>query len=90
MSTVSGAASAPDCVSASGAAAAIVDPPSLPDVEAAEPPRRRNAVTSPPVGTIATTSQPSADFSFSLVANAAGSYDEELTVTYSDMSGESS
>jgi hypothetical protein len=35
--------------------------------------RLRKAVTSPPVGTIATTSQPSADLSLSLVARLAGS-----------------
>jgi hypothetical protein len=47
--------------------------------------RLRNAVTSPPVETMLTTDHPSADFSVSLVANAAGSYDDELTVVNSCM-----
>ena len=43
---------------------------------------------SPPVGTMLTTDQPSADFSVSLAASAAGSYDEALTAEYSDMGEE--
>ena len=50
-------------------------------------PRLRKAVMSPPVGTMATTSQPSADFSVSLAASAAGSNEEVLTLMYSDMVG---
>ena len=46
-------------------------------------PRLRNAVMLPPVGTIATSCQPSPVFSFSVVASAAGSVDELLTVVYS-------
>ena len=42
-------------------------------------------MTSPPVETMLTTDQPSADFSVSLVASAAGSYEDELTVVNSCM-----
>ena len=42
---------------------------------------------SPPVGTIATTCQPSADFSESLEASEAGSYEEALTLMNSGMAG---
>jgi hypothetical protein len=47
--------------------------------------RLRNAVTSPPVETMLTTVHPSADFSVSFVASAAGSYEDELTVVNSCM-----
>jgi hypothetical protein len=47
--------------------------------------RLKNAVTSPPVDTMLTTDQPSADFSLSFVASADGSYDDELTVVNSCM-----
>jgi hypothetical protein len=53
-------------------------------VSAPEPAGRlRNAVTSVLVLTMPTTSQPSADFSVSLVANDAESYEEALTVVNS-------
>ena len=42
---------------------------------------------SPPVGTMATTVQPSEDFSVSLAANEAGSYEEALTLMNSGMVG---
>ena len=52
------------------------------DVELA-PSLLRKAVTSPPVDTMPTTVQPSADFSVSFAASAAGSNDDELTVVNS-------
>jgi hypothetical protein len=50
--------------------------------------RLRKAVTSPPVGTMLTMDQPSADFSVSLAARAAGSKDEALTVANSCMAAQ--
>ena len=49
--------------------------------------RFRNAVTSLPVGTMATTSQPSPDFSVSLAASVDASKVETLTESNSDMGG---
>src|SRR5262245_54551119 len=60
-------------------------PSAVSAVSASSLSRLKNAVTSPPVGTIATTVHPSDDFSLSLVASPAGSYEDELTVTYSCM-----
>jgi len=57
---------------------------------ASPPPRRRKADTSPPVGTMATTSQPSAAASFSFATRAPGSYDDALTELYSCMKRHSS
>ena len=49
-------------------------PADMPEPESpADDPLLRKAVTSPPVGTMATTTQPSADFSVSCAARAEGS-----------------
>jgi hypothetical protein len=52
--------------------------------------RLRNAVTSPPVGTMATTDQPSAALAVSFVARAEGSYEEALIDSNSCMDRERS
>jgi hypothetical protein len=63
---------------------AAAELPDVPDPDEVEPAARlRNAVTSVLVLTMPTTSQPSADFSVSLVARAAESYEEALTVVNS-------
>ena len=51
----------------------------------ADPPRVRYATISPPEEIIDTTDQPSADFSVSLAARAAGSYDDVVTLMNSAM-----
>src|SRR4029079_18714759 len=52
--------------------------------------RVRNAVTSPPVGTMATTDHPSAALAVSFVARAEGSYEEALIDSNSCMDRERS
>src|SRR3954451_13359852 len=72
---------------ASAPVAPVVDVPADPADEA-DPPlpsRFKNAVTSPPVGTIDTTSHPSAAFSLSLPTRELTSYAEALTEPYSNM-----
>ncbi|MGI9028939.1 MAG: hypothetical protein ACR2HP_02985 [Ilumatobacteraceae bacterium] len=79
-----------DELAAAGSAAAELDH-ALADDDSDEVPdeapdsRFRNAVMSLPVGTTATTSQPSPDFSVSLAVSVDASNDETLTESNSDM-----
>ena len=89
-SSAASSASASSMASSSAMASSRATSSAIASSSSASRSRRRKADTSPPVGTMLTTSHPSAAASFNFATRAPGSYDDALTELYSYMRRQSS